>query len=100
MDPEAQKQAIAALKPHCMKASLEPALYECWHDLPSMYLFCDQDQALPLPVQEGFARTLGSPVTYHTDASHSAFLSVPEEVIPGLELALREGRERSGIAAQ
>lgn len=65
--------------------------------MPSMYLFCDEDQALPLAFQEAFAMVLGNPVTFHTDGSHSAFLSVPDQVVEGLELALKEGRIQSGI---
>lgn len=97
MSPEAQKAAIDRLKGHPTQAFMEPALYEPWHEMPSMYLFCDKDQALPLAFQEAFAKTLGNPVTFHTDGSHSAFLSVPGQVIEGLELALKEGREQSGI---
>ncbi|KAF4770551.1 hypothetical protein HAV15_012904 [Penicillium sp. str.  len=80
------------------KSFHELATHEPWHEIPSMYLFCDKDGAIPLAVQESFAHTLGNPVTYHIDASHSAFLSMPEKVIDGLEIALKEGRQESGIA--
>ncbi|KAJ5186750.1 hypothetical protein N7449_011514 [Penicillium cf. viridicatum] len=80
------------------KSFHEPATYEPWHDMPSMYLFCNKDGGIPLAGQEIFAQTLGNPVTYHVDASHSAFLSMPEKVIDGLEIALKEGRQQSGIA--
>lgn len=62
-----------------------------------MYLFCDNDQGLPLAVQEQFAKCLTNPTTFHTEGSHSAFLSVPEQVLEGLELAVRDGRDKSGI---
>lgn len=97
MSPEEQQAAIGKLKGQPTQTFLEPAVYECWHEMPSMYLFCDNDQGLPLVFQEAFAKTLGNPVTFHTDGSHSAFLSVPDQVIEGLELALKEGREQSGI---
>ncbi|KAJ5159299.1 uncharacterized protein N7500_008950 [Penicillium coprophilum] len=97
MSPEEQQSAISKLKPHTLKAFKEPAMHEPWHEMPSMYLFCDQDAAIPLSVQESFAETLGNPVTYHVDASHSAFLSMPDKVIDGLEIALKEGRQQSGI---
>ncbi|KAJ5951565.1 uncharacterized protein N7479_009978 [Penicillium vulpinum] len=98
MSPEEQQKAISKLKPQSQKSFHEPAMHEPWHEMPSMYLFCDQDAAIPLPAQESFAQTLGNPVTYHVDASHSAFLSMPENVIDGLEIALKEGRQQSGIA--
>ncbi|OJJ07534.1 hypothetical protein ASPVEDRAFT_46825 [Aspergillus versicolor CBS 583.65] len=97
MTPEDQKKHIALLKRHPTLSFTEPAIYEPWHDIPAMYMFCDQDQALSLAVQEGLARTLGSPVTFHTDASHSPFLSQPAQVIDGLRVAVDSGRKQSGI---
>ncbi|KAL4745614.1 hypothetical protein BDW72DRAFT_211147 [Aspergillus terricola var. indicus] len=98
LTPEEQHKCIASLKPQPMLSFTEPALYEPWHNIPCMYLFCDKDLAVPLAAQEAFARQLGTPVTYHTDASHSPFLSQPEKVIEGLRLALKAGKEQSGIA--
>lgn len=95
--PTEQKKWIAMLKPHPTKSFLEPATYEPWHDLPCMYLFCVEDQGLPLAVQQAFAETLGNPTTYHASGSHSAFLSVPDQVVDALKVALNTGRERSGI---
>ncbi|CAG8088946.1 unnamed protein product [Penicillium olsonii] len=97
MSEEEQQKAIAKLQPQPQKSFNEPATHEPWHEMPSMYLFCDQDQALPLPAQENFAKNLIDPVTHHVNGSHSAFLSVPDEVIDGLELALKEGQQRSGV---
>lgn len=97
MSPEEQQKAIAKLQPQPQKSFNEPAVHEPWHEMPSMFLFCDQDQALPLAVQENLAKNLVDPVTYHVDGSHSAFLSVPEQVIDGLELALKEGQQRSEV---
>lgn len=56
-----------------------------------MYMYCDQDQAVPIEIQDSFANTLGEPITFHVDASHSPFLSRPEEVVNGLEIGLKEG---------
>ncbi|KAK4866340.1 hypothetical protein LT330_008681 [Penicillium expansum] len=98
MSPEAQQKAISKLKPQTQNSFQEPATHEPWHEMPSMYLFCDKDAAIPLAGQEMFAQTLGNPVTYHVDGSHSAFLSMPEKVVDGLEIALKEGQQQSGIA--
>ncbi|KAL4944496.1 hypothetical protein BDV06DRAFT_233188 [Aspergillus oleicola] len=95
--PEEQQKHIALLKPQPTLSFTEPALYESWHEIPAMYLYCDKDLGLPLAFQEAFAKTLGNPVTYHTDASHSAFLSQPGQVIEGLKVALEKGRKQSGI---
>ncbi|KAL4805508.1 Alpha/beta hydrolase fold-1 [Aspergillus unguis] len=98
MTPEDQQKHIALLQPQPILSFTQPATYESWHDIPSMYLFCDQDQGLPLAVQEAFAKTLGNPVVFHSDGSHSAFLSHPGQVIEGLRLAVKTGREQSGIS--
>ncbi|KAL5048578.1 hypothetical protein BDW71DRAFT_177054 [Aspergillus fruticulosus] len=63
-----------------------------------MYLFCDNDLGFPLAAQEALAKRLGTPVTYHADASHSPLLSQPGKVIEGLRLPLNVGREQSRIA--
>ncbi|PYH82492.1 alpha/beta-hydrolase [Aspergillus uvarum CBS 121591] len=96
MTPDAQRQAIANLPCHPKPSFLEPAVHEPWREIPVFYLFCDQDQALPLAAQEAFAQTLGNPGRYHVDGSHSAFLSLPEHVADGLVLALTEGLEKTG----
>ncbi|KAJ5397475.1 alpha/beta-hydrolase [Penicillium cosmopolitanum] len=84
MTPAAQQQAIANLKPHPKPSFLEKSVHEPWHEIPSFYLFCDRDQALPLQIQEAFAQALGS----------------PDQVADGLELALKEGLQKTAIAAQ
>ncbi|KAL4748176.1 hypothetical protein BDW72DRAFT_180958 [Aspergillus terricola var. indicus] len=98
LDLEEQQKCIALLRPQPMPSFTEPALYEPWHDIPCMYLFCDKDLGIPLAAQEAFAKRLGTPVTFHIDASHSPFLSQPGKVIEGIRLALKAGREQSGIA--
>lgn len=100
MSPEEQQKAISKVKSQTYKSFNEPATHEPWREMPSMYVFCEKDGAIPLVMQEIFAQTLGSPVTFHVDASHSAFLSIPEKVIEGLEIALKEGQQQNGIVAQ
>jgi hypothetical protein len=58
----------------------EPVLQKPWLEMPIMCLFCDQDQALPLVVQEIIAKDLVNPVTYHAFGSHPAFPSVPDQL--------------------
>ncbi|KAL4995129.1 hypothetical protein BDV10DRAFT_175300 [Aspergillus recurvatus] len=95
---EEQQKCIALLKPQPILSFTERALYEPWHDIPCMYLFCDKDLGIPLEAQEAFAKKRDTPVTYHTHASHSLFFSQPDKVIDGLSLALKAAREQSGIA--
>ncbi|KAJ5611955.1 hypothetical protein N7528_009060 [Penicillium herquei] len=92
-----QQKWISKLACHSVLSCLEPALYEPWHDMPSMYVFCTKDNAFSLPFQEKLAKKLENPVTFRCESSHSPFLSMPRKLLEGLELALREGERQSGI---
>jgi pimeloyl-ACP methyl ester carboxylesterase len=46
--------------------------------VPSSYLICDQDRAVPPPVQEAMAGRAGT--VRRVPASHSPFLSRPDDV--------------------
>jgi hypothetical protein len=56
---------------------------------PVSYLFCENDQALPIEVQKGMVgkvRALGVNVETETcGSSHSPFLSMPERVLQAVE---------------
>ncbi|KAJ5769124.1 hypothetical protein N7520_003683 [Penicillium odoratum] len=55
--------------------------YEPWRDIPCAYIVCEQDHALPPPLQELFASKMGGPEnTYRLPSSHSPFLSMPERL--------------------
>ncbi|KAI1407665.1 alpha/beta-hydrolase [Hypoxylon sp. FL1857] len=57
--------------------------YEPWFEgVPCGYIFCSEDHALPLRVQQDMAAQLGSePVTATIKAGHCPFLSVPDELV-------------------
>ncbi|KAJ5889047.1 hypothetical protein N7495_009088 [Penicillium taxi] len=93
MTAEEQQSAISKLLPQPRRCFLEPITYESWHDIPSFFIFCDQDAALPLPFQEAFAAILKNPGTFHIESSHSPFFSVPEKVVEGLEQAEKHAQE-------
>lgn len=60
--------------------------------MPCSYIFCDDDAAIPLFVQEGIAGSMGSDITtFHISSSHSPFLSQPEKLVEGIEFVTREG---------
>jgi hypothetical protein len=59
-----------------------------------MYIFCEKDQALPLFVQESMAGLLGDYTQFRCESSHSPFLSMPEKVAEGCELAAKVGVEK------
>ncbi|KAH6876380.1 Alpha/beta hydrolase fold-1 [Thelonectria olida] len=98
MDAGAQKKAIGALKHQSAPVFTDAVTYEPWQDIECMYFFCDEDKALPLPVQSQMAQLLGpKAVTFHTAASHSPFLSQVDDVVQGLEYAAKEGQERARV---
>ncbi|WYZ42463.1 hypothetical protein EsH8_VI_000162 [Colletotrichum jinshuiense] len=95
VEPETQKKAIEQLKHQSAPVFEDVVTYEPWHEIDSMFFFCDDDKAIPLAVQQGMASLLGpNAITYSSKASHSPFLSKPDEVAEGLELAAKVGQER------
>ncbi|KAF7555887.1 hypothetical protein G7Z17_g1828 [Cylindrodendrum hubeiense] len=95
LEPEDQKNAVAALKHQSAPVFTDGVTYEPWHDIDSMFFFCDADQALPLQVQQGMAAMLGpDAASFHTKGSHSPFLSQVQEVVDGLEYAAKVGQEK------
>ncbi|KAL4894837.1 Alpha/beta hydrolase fold-1 [Aspergillus ambiguus] len=79
-----QEEAIAGLR-HSSRAPFHGAVtHEPWRTMSCAYLFCDDDQGLPLAVQEkmaGLMEQTAPPAnvrTVHLPASHSPFLSMPE----------------------
>ncbi|KAI9737421.1 MAG: hypothetical protein M1834_009575 [Cirrosporium novae-zelandiae] len=100
--PPAEQQKWAALISYTSAAAFEgKTTYEPWHDMPCMYLFCDEDEHLTPPVQEGMAKLMESGsggrgvAKYHIKGWHNSFLSLPGEVAGGVEAAAREGVERT-----
>ena len=47
--------------------------------MPSTYVLCEQDQAIPPPAQEQMSQRAGS--VHRLAASHSPFLSMPDRVV-------------------
>ncbi|KAJ5709719.1 hypothetical protein N7493_010010 [Penicillium malachiteum] len=68
-----QQKWISKLASHSVLSCLEPALYEPWHIMPSIYIFCTKDNAFSLPFQEKLAKRLGNPGTFRCESSHSPF---------------------------
>jgi pimeloyl-ACP methyl ester carboxylesterase len=80
-------------------ARLKPQSLRSWTDRvdhvgvrpPTTYLLCENDQALPTPMQEAFAAQTDR--VERLDSSHSPFLSQPEELAARLEhVLLQAGR--------
>lgn len=78
VEPAVAAKAAARLRAQsmaCLGAVLTAA---AWRELPSSYLICEQDQALPMPAQE--AMSARTNIVERLASSHSPFLSYPGEV--------------------
>ncbi|PYI03088.1 alpha/beta-hydrolase [Aspergillus sclerotiicarbonarius CBS 121057] len=72
--------------PHiCLPAFLEPATQEPWHTIPSVYIVCEDDEALPSSIQYSMIKSLVNPRVFRLRSGHSPFLSMPMETADILE---------------
>ncbi|KAK1656968.1 Alpha/beta hydrolase fold-1 [Colletotrichum godetiae] len=95
VEPEARSKAIEQLQHQSAQVFDDIVTYEPWHEIDTMFFFCEEDKALPLAAQQGMASLLGpNAFTYSCKASHSPFLSKPGDVAEGLELAAKVGQQR------
>ncbi|KAL4969464.1 alpha/beta hydrolase [Aspergillus stella-maris] len=85
LTPEDQKKWQAELQ-HISKAVFSGVqTYESWHRIPTAYVLCEDDRALPLQFQEAMAAKMGTELMYRLKSSHSPFLSMPEKLVDILE---------------
>lgn len=85
------------LKPFSYRCFYGPATCEPWTKIPSSYLVCEKDNAIPVQGQDGMitnAKSKAAEVGFEAfdiverlDASHSPFLSMPDRVAAYLERA-------------
>jgi hypothetical protein len=74
------------LKPHSYKTFYSEVSVEPWMTIPSAYLLCGKDNAIPVQAQEGMVNMAKekNPKAFDLvetcDASHSPFLSMPDIV--------------------
>ncbi|KAI7239179.1 hypothetical protein KC330_g2085 [Hortaea werneckii] len=74
---EEQKKHIRLMPPTVL--SDHKAKYAAWKHIPSTYLVCEQDNAVPLPAQEALISQPGAQFRVERcSASHSPFLSMPD----------------------
>ncbi|KAI9869807.1 MAG: hypothetical protein M1830_005074 [Pleopsidium flavum] len=64
--------------------------YAAWRDIPSTYLYCEADNAIPLSMQEMMVQDAGGFQTERCSAGHSPFLSQPELVVDVIRRAAGE----------
>ncbi|MYV45578.1 alpha/beta fold hydrolase [Streptomyces sp. SID2888] len=74
----ADDAAAARLVLQTLTSFNEPLTGAAWKDIPSTYVVCEKDQAIPPQLQEAMAER--STQKYRLPSSHSPFLSMPAEL--------------------
>lgn len=89
VEPRLAQQAAARLGRQSLASVTQPLTQAAWRTVPSTYILCEQDLALPLPLQEAMATRAQR--TVRLRSGHSPFLSQPAELARLLrqELALQ-----------
>lgn len=76
--PEVAAAAAKELRDQSLLSFNQPIKNVSWKELPSTYIICEQDQAIPLFAQEAMSGRAKKVVRINTD--HSPFLSAPKEL--------------------
>lgn len=86
------KKHDAALLFHSPGSMKGPVTFPAWQHVPSSYIVCEKDNAIPAPVQEQMASQEGAwcmpPI--RLDAGHIPFLAKPDETVMAVRQALGE----------
>jgi pimeloyl-ACP methyl ester carboxylesterase len=78
VDAELTRQSVARLGLQSRRAKEQELTNAGWRAVPSTYIVCEKDQAIPPFAQEAMAQRAGT--VLRLDAGHSPFLSQPQEV--------------------
>ncbi len=76
--PEDAERAAGQLVLQSVKSFSEPVTTAAWKTVPSSYIVCEQDMAIPVPFQESMA--VHCERSHRLPSSHSPFLSMPAEL--------------------
>ncbi|KAL4879333.1 alpha/beta-hydrolase [Aspergillus karnatakaensis] len=87
---EIKASRVKHLVPHiCLRSFIDASTEEPWHAIPSAYVVCDDDVALPPAIQDSMAKSLVHPRVFRLQSGHSPFLSMPVETADILEKIYR-----------
>ena len=76
--PEVAAHASSQLRTQSLPAFNQPITEVAWKEIPSTYIICEQDKAIPVFAQEAMSGRATSVVRINTD--HSPFLSAPADL--------------------
>ncbi|KKK14460.1 hypothetical protein P175DRAFT_0551483 [Aspergillus ochraceoroseus IBT 24754] len=85
--------AVAALKPHSYQTFKSRCTFAAWKTVPTTYLYCLRDQAIPISAQRMMVEETGKGfgiMTETVDASHSPFYTVPSQMAGAIRRAAGE----------
>ena len=88
--PEPTARSVARVSAHSLAAFEQPLTNAGWKAVPSTYMMCERDQAIPPFAQEAMAQRASE--VLRMDTGHSPFLSQPE----ALARLLRPILDRAG----
>ena len=83
---DAKDRWVSELRPHPAIAQKTPLTYVAYKYHPATYLYCTEDQALPVQVQQMMVKATG--VNFKVDScnsGHSPFLSQPATLLDVVE---------------
>jgi pimeloyl-ACP methyl ester carboxylesterase len=90
MDEADASFAVGELRPHSYQTFHSNITFEAWRYVPSTYLYCLKDKAIPLAVQKWMVEDVAKGVRIHTEvvnASHSPFYTDPIFVAAAIKKA-------------
>ncbi|MEA5362708.1 alpha/beta hydrolase [Amycolatopsis sp., V23-08] len=85
VDPDVAAKAIARLRPQSYAVASDQLTAAAWKTVPSTYVVCEDDNAIPVFAQEAMAGRAGH--VERLPSSHSPFLSHPAELTAIVEAA-------------
>lgn len=91
-DPEDADEAISLLGSFPIAPLAVPVTYTAYLEIPSTYIVCQNDRALPACVQERIvAQSNGSLKVERCSEGHSPFLSNPSYIVNFIRTVAEEG---------
>ena len=87
VDPVTSKVMFAVQQPIASSAFADVMGVPAWRSLPTWYLVATEDEAIPPPAEQMFAKRMGA-TTIEVPSSHVAMVSHPKEVIGLIEMAI------------
>jgi len=86
-EPSVAAQAVDALRWQSVASFMNPVTQVAWREVPSTYVVCELDQAIPVFAQEAMSQRAGTVVRMSSD--HSPFLCQPAALADVIAAALR-----------